>query len=274
MLQDLPQELHELITDNLPPVDYISYRNALGTSVGPYEGRKVDVQGEFRKEMKNSGMKECYLYRNRKDPLKINWKVIALLLGTKRVDLSEKCENNVDELKKDSFGFVLGYIAARLERFHFARLMGQWKGDQEDLTKLLVHCMSSECQISLQIIELLLADVRVDPSKNYAIRRASFSGRHECVALLLADKRVNPSALDNLAIRWASACGHHKCVALLLADERVDPTANNNVAIGWASYNGHDKCVALLWADPRVRERGVEEKTRKQIRSILAHPNS
>jgi len=41
-----------------------------------------------------------------------------------------------------------------------------------------------------------------------------------------------------------------------------------------ASHNAHNQCVALLWADPRVQERGVEEKTRKQIMSILANSNS
>jgi hypothetical protein len=55
LLQDLPQELHELITDNLIPVDYFSYRNSLGLVSGRYRGRKVDVQGEFRKELKTLG---------------------------------------------------------------------------------------------------------------------------------------------------------------------------------------------------------------------------
>jgi hypothetical protein len=72
LLQDLPQELHELITDNLIPVDYFPYRNSLGLFAGRYRGRKLDVQGEFRKEVKNSGMIKYFLYRNRKTLLKIN----------------------------------------------------------------------------------------------------------------------------------------------------------------------------------------------------------
>jgi hypothetical protein len=93
LLQDLPQELHELITDNLIPVDYISYRNSLGLVSGRYRGRKVDVQGEFRKEIENSGMIK-YFYNNDEDFLNINWKVMVLLLGTKRIDLSEICEHD------------------------------------------------------------------------------------------------------------------------------------------------------------------------------------
>ena len=49
------------------------------------------------------------------------------------------------------------------------------EGDQEDLSKLLVDCMSTEGQINLQFIELLLGDKSVDPSAwdNWAIRVAS-----------------------------------------------------------------------------------------------------
>jgi hypothetical protein len=250
MLQDLPQELHELITDNLSPVDYISYRNALGTSVGPYEGRKVDVQGEFRKEMKNSGMKEYHWKRIQKKTLKINWRVMALLLGTKRIDLSEICEHeefDEDEHEEYSFGFVLGKAAAISDVLDFARLLldEEWEGDQKDLSKFLIDCMSSEGHISLQFI-----------------------------ASLLADKRVDPSADINYAFRWASRNGHHECVALFLADERVDPSAYGNEAIRSASAYGHDECVALLWADPRVQERGVDESTRELILLILAKSNS
>jgi hypothetical protein len=264
MLQDLPQELHELITDNLSAFDYFSYRNSLGLVSGPYRGRKVDVQGEFRKEIENSGMIKYFINID-EDSLKINWKVLALLLGTKRIDLSEVCEHeqfdevedsDEDEDEDHSFGIVLGKAAVRSKRWNIARLLlnEQWEGDQEDLSKLLAYCMSSEEHISLQFIESLVGDERVDPSAedNGAIRRASKYGHHECVALLLADERVDPSAANNVAIRVASLNGHHECVALLLADERVDPSAKNNEAIRWASSKGHHECVTLLLADERV----------------------
>jgi hypothetical protein len=201
MLQDLPQELHELITDNLQAADYFSYRNSLGLVSGRYRGRKVDVQGEFRTEMKNSGMIKYYLNEISEDSLKINWKVMALLLGTKRIYLSENCEKKDYYFKEYSFGLVLGNAAVRSKRWNIARLLlvEKWEGDGDDVSKLLAHCVASKGQINLQFIELLMADERVDPSAedNLAIRRASIFGHHECVALLLADDRVDPSASYN-----------------------------------------------------------------------------
>jgi hypothetical protein len=75
------------------------------------------------------------------------------------------------------------------------------------------------------------ANERVDPSAmdNEAIREASYHGHVECVALLLADVRVDPS--DHCAILRASHYGHLDCVILLLANERVDPSAMDNEAI-------------------------------------------
>ncbi len=76
----------------------------------------MDVQGELRTEMSNSGMLQYYLNRIHMDSLAINW---ALLLGTKRIDLSEICEHEEyddNEDKEDSFGVVLGNAAALLER--------------------------------------------------------------------------------------------------------------------------------------------------------------
>jgi hypothetical protein len=311
MLQDLPQELHELITDNLPVADYISYRNSLGLVSGRYRGRKVDVQGEFRKEVKNSGMFRYYWQWNRisEDSLNISWKIMVLFLGTKRINLSEICENEQSDEDEDgdySFGLILGFAVIFLKRWNIARLLldEEWEGDKEDLSELLVHCMSSDGHISLQFIELMLADKRVDPSAldndairwasanghhkcvallladervdptdedNEAIKAASCYGHHECVALLLADQSVDPSAENNYAIRWASADGHHECVALLLADERVDPSAKNNQAIREASGNAHSECVALLWADPRVQERRVTRALQRAIEKSLAH---
>ncbi len=61
------------------------------------------------------------------------------------------------------------------------------------------------------------------------------------------------------------------CVALLLADERVDPSPEDNEAIQLALRNSHHACVSLLWADPRVRERRVTRALQKAIENSLAH---
>jgi hypothetical protein len=72
-------------------------------------------------------------------------------------------------------------------------------------------------------VKLLLADKRVDPSaKNqFAIRKACQNGHPEIVKLLLADKRVDPSADDQYPIRSVSVKGHFEVAQLLLADQRV-----------------------------------------------------
>jgi ankyrin repeat protein len=104
------------------------------------------------------------------------------------------------------------------------------------------------------LLKMLLADKRIDPSAHnqQAIREASENGHAEMVKLLLADKRVNPSADDQYAIGQASANGYVDVVKLLLADQRVDPSADNQYAIGSASANGHAHVVKLLLADKRV----------------------
>src|SRR3972149_6208605 len=63
-------------------------------------------------------------------------------------------------------------------------------------------------------------------------------GDSEVVKLLLADPRVDPSANDNNATHEASKNGHEKVVKLLLAHPRVDPSADDNYAIRLASVNG------------------------------------
>jgi ankyrin repeat protein len=60
---------------------------------------------------------------------------------------------------------------------------------------------------------------------------ASENGHLEIVQLLLADDRVDPSANDNYPIRIALENGHLQIVQLLLADRRVDPSALDNYAV-------------------------------------------
>ena len=64
---------------------------------------------------------------------------------------------------------------------------------------------------------------------------------------------INPAARDNYAIRRASYYGRTECVKVLLADNRVNPAAGDNAAIRCAAYNGHTECVKLLLTDNRVR---------------------
>src|SRR3989304_6063778 len=66
-----------------------------------------------------------------------------------------------------------------------------------------------------------------DLLKSSVFKTYAEKGDIEIVELLLADHRVDPSANDNHAIRLASSKGHDKVVKLLLADSRVDPSSDN-----------------------------------------------
>ena len=83
-------------------------------------------------------------------------------------------------------------------------------------------------------------------SDNLPIRIVSQYGRLEIVKLLMADSRVDPSGRNNEAILLASQQGHVDVVRLLLTDPRVDPFADNNWAIRQAKENGHTEIVQLL----------------------------
>lgn len=93
----------------------------------------------------------------------------------------------------------------------------------------------------------------------FALIYASRHGYLEVVKLLLADKRVDPSSQMNRAIREASSNGHSEVVKLLLTDPRVDPAFKNNEAVRRAFENGHSEVVQVLLADHRVYPLELEE---------------
>ncbi|KAJ3176485.1 hypothetical protein HDU87_005179 [Geranomyces variabilis] len=87
-------------------------------------------------------------------------------------------------------------------------------------------------------------------------------GGIEIVELLLADPRVDPAAEDSRALLVASEeetrrpLGQREwllaIVRLLLADPRVDPATDEKNALSCACQNDHFEVVELLLADPRV----------------------
>ena len=129
-----------------------------------------------------------------------------------------------------------------------------------------------------EVVRLLLADPRVDPTRTdndgrTPLHYACYNGRHEVVRLLLADPRVDPARADNSGrtpLHRACSTGHHEIVRLLLADPRVDPTHTDNN--GWsplhrARDNGHAEVVSLLQGyalDPVA--------TRFRLRCELGYP--
>lgn len=128
--------------------------------------------------------------------------------------------------------------------------------EDKDVTKTNANnsLMMASANGHSEVVKILLADRRVDPSANggYAIMWPSVNGHLEVLRLLLADGRVDPSAGDNQAIRLAAMTGHWEVIKLLLADGRADPSVNNNCAIESASADGNSEVVELLLADRRV----------------------
>ncbi|PRP82328.1 hypothetical protein PROFUN_10232 [Planoprotostelium fungivorum] len=123
-------------------------------------------------------------------------------------------------------------------------------------------CRASTVPVSgAEVVELLLADPRVDPSadNSTAFCNAASCGDIKALQavwtdprLLLSDDCVDPTAQDNEAVRLAASHGHSEVVRVLLADPRVDPSAHNQEAIKESSSRGHAMIVQQLLADPRV----------------------
>jgi hypothetical protein len=99
----------------------------------------------------------------------------------------------------------------------------------------------------------MLADKCIHP-----MHTKSGSGHVEVVKLLLADKRVDPSA------HAASKNGHIEVVRLMLTDHPVDPSATDTDALRSTSAQGSTSSaniIELLMTDRRVdRQGGVSER--------------
>jgi ankyrin repeat protein len=106
---------------------------------------------------------------------------------------------------------------------------------------------------SAAVVELLLragCDQRLDESLQVAV----INDRVDNVRLLLADKRVDPSADHNRAVRCARSAD---VVELLLRDERVDPCVDENALLRRALQDADIELVRLLLADRRVHVANV-----------------
>ena len=72
------------------------------------------------------------------------------------------------------------------------------------------------------MVKILLRYTSVDPSTlDNAIRLASDRGHSKVVELLLADERVDPTSCDNEAVELARTNDHTDVLEMLLADPRV-----------------------------------------------------
>lgn len=96
------------------------------------------------------------------------------------------------------------------------------------------------------------------PKSNYGIlddhafRWASCNGHTECVSILLADKRINPRAVNSEAFRDACDKNHIDVLEMLLKDGRIDPTASGNDAMIRAAQSGSARAIQVLLQDGRA----------------------
>ena len=113
-----------------------------------------------------------------------------------------------------------------------------------------------------EAVEVLLTDDRVEIDGWAVYDAIEGSGStNEVVKLLLADPRVDPSYAENAAIQSAARWGHFEIVELLLEDPRVDPSDDDNDAIRMAADAGHLEIVKLLLENPKVRDLVLKNKT-------------
>jgi hypothetical protein len=114
--------------------------------------------------------------------------------------------------------------------------------------------LSGACERKIpEMVRLLLSDPRVEPGHPNVIVAACRGGNAEIVRTLLAYESVDPSAEDNDGndgLAEACGAGHTEVVRLLLADERVDP--NREDILLHACRQGFTEVLRLLLADPRV----------------------
>ena len=62
----------------------------------------------------------------------------------------------------------------------------------------------------------------------------------------------------SFAILVASVQGHVECVKILLADSRIDPTVEFDYAMEYSTNEGHKEVVAILYNDWRCRSYGKQ----------------
>lgn len=103
----------------------------------------------------------------------------------------------------------------------------------------------------LRVAEILQTFNGSEHELNQSFKLACLHGQCECVALLLADKRVNPMIGNGWGIRIIADDGDANIMRLLLADKRVNPAIDESWAICAAAENGNETVLRLLFEDGR-----------------------
>lgn len=109
---------------------------------------------------------------------------------------------------------------------------------------------------NLAIIQLLLADDRVDPNESDCspFFNAIDNGQVDVLKLLLTDSRIDPAVKNNFAVVKACSKDNLELLQVLLLDPRVDPSVNNNNCLQQACKIGIVGVVRILLQHERVSQ--------------------
>lgn len=107
---------------------------------------------------------------------------------------------------------------------------------------------------NIDIVKIILEDKKIDISyiNNIHFRKACEYGRTEIVKEFLKDKRIESFAENNEAFQMACYNGHLDVVKELLKDERIDPSERDNFAIKAAGIHNHFEIVREILKDSRI----------------------
>jgi len=116
----------------------------------------------------------------------------------------------------------------------------------------------------VNVVELLLASPRIDPSRISSINRttciiaAAYRGREDVVRLLMRDPRIDMNAVtknSHTALACAVLTNSIKVTQLLLCDSRVDVTigdGDGTPPIFHAVFFGFDEIVGMMLTSMRI----------------------
>lgn len=267
-IRRLPQEIQTMITDYFLPRDYLNFRDAVGLHlVGRYRARHIQVHDTFRGYMVYPCIQSLVMFGMNISIWSIPWGSFVLLVDTGRVRLDELWAD--DNRERQSLAYLLGCVAAsipRLDVMHWL-LSLVWQGMEEDLSRILIHCFKRDFSTHIDVLRLLLADGRVDPSldSNLALSFACRHGRHRGLALLLQDGRVDPGLDNSHSILTAILGGDDECLRLLLTDARADPAVNDNEALRQAYWRRDFRIFRLLLLDHRVDPTASDNELLREV---------
>ncbi len=182
-----------------------------------------------------------------------HWNSIAWISFQRAIPKSEKETIFIESCKKGCFHFINKFL------IQDATFDPSFQNNE---------AIVWACKIgNIEIVRMLLEDVRVDPSTNsdfcFSLQWRRYLDKN---TMLMSPPFVNcimdithtpfprfpREDYDNSAIIMASVMGHIDIVNLLFQDKRVNPCAQNNSALLYSCFVGSFEVVKKLLQDSRV----------------------